>query len=52
VTTSGDSRVFSAWSIAATSARGCVSSIGDENTRRASVPHAGHAADAGAVPSG
>jgi hypothetical protein len=50
---SGSSRVFSAWSIAATSARGIDDlSIGFEKTRGASAPQAGQAADTGAVPSG
>jgi hypothetical protein len=51
VTTSGSSRVFSAWSIAATRARGEDDSIGAENTRLASLLHTGHAIDSGAVPS-
>ena len=52
VTTSGSVRLFSAWSTAATSARGARRSIGDEKTRRASPRHTGHAADAGWAPSG
>ena len=52
MTTSGSVRLFSAWSIAATSARGARLSIGEEKTRRASARHTGHAADAGWAPSG
>ncbi len=50
VTMSGSSRVFSAWSIAATSAGGVTESIGGEKTRLASLLHAGHVTDFGAVP--
>ena len=49
---SGSWRVFSAWSIAATSSRGADESIGFEKTRVASLAHTGQAIDAGAVPSG
>lgn len=42
VTKSGSSRVFSAWSIAATSARGEDESMGVEKTRPASLLHTGH----------
>ncbi|CAA9478105.1 MAG: hypothetical protein AVDCRST_MAG38-1870 [uncultured Solirubrobacteraceae bacterium] len=53
VTTSGRSRVFSAWSIAETSSLGIDDlSIGLENTRGDGAPHPGHATEAGAVPSG
>lgn len=52
VTTSGSSRLFSAWSIAATRAGGENESMGFENTRPASLPHTGHALDFGDPPSG
>ena len=52
VTTSGSSRLFSAWSIAATSAGGDNDSIGFEKTRRPSPPHTGQTIDAGGAPSG
>jgi len=52
VTTSGSSRVFSARSIAPTSAGGTDEIIGAEYTRLASLPHTGHVTDAGAVPIG
>lgn len=51
VTTSGSWRVFSAWSIAATSAGGANDdSNGVEKTRRASPWHVGQLTDVGAVP--
>jgi len=50
VTRSGSSRVFCAWSIAATSPGGVNDSMGFEKTRRASRSHAGHAIEPGAVP--
>lgn len=49
-TRSGSSRVFSAWSIAATSPGGVRVSIGFEKTRRAARSHIGQAIEAGAVP--
>jgi hypothetical protein len=49
---SGSWRVFSAWSIAATTSRGTNMSMGLEKTRLASLPHTGHGVDAGAVPIG
>ena len=52
VTTSGSSRLFSAWSIVATSARGANESMGFEKTRDASLLHTGQAIDCAAVPSG
>ena len=54
VTTSGSSRLFSAWSIAATKARDPRESenMGIEKTRLASLPHTEHVTDSGAVPSG
>ncbi len=52
VTSSGSSRLFSAWSIAATKARGVDVSIGFEKTRLAALLHTGHLLDFGAVPSG
>ncbi len=52
VTTSGSSRLCSAWSIAATTAEGDKASIGFEKTRLPSLPQTGHAIDAGGVPSG
>ncbi len=50
VTRSGSSRVFCAWSIAVTKPGGVSDSMGFEKTRLASRSHAGHAIDAGAVP--
>ncbi len=53
VTTSGSSRLFSAWSIAATKAvRDPHLTMGIEKTRLASLPHTEHVTDSGAVPSG
>ena len=52
VTTSGSSRLFSAWSIAATKARDPRESIGIEKTRLALLLHTAHVTDSGAVPSG
>lgn len=52
VTTSGSSRLFSAWSIAAAKPGGASESIGFEKTRLASLPHAGHAIHSGGLPSG
>jgi hypothetical protein len=52
VTTSGSSRLFSAWSIAATNSRGVAESMGFENTRLPSLLQTGHVIDSGAVPSG
>ncbi len=52
VTMSGSSRVFSAWSVAATTSREVVISRGLEKTRLARVLHSGQAHDSGAVPSG
>jgi hypothetical protein len=51
VTTSGSSRLFSAWSIAATKARDPRESMGIEKTRLASLLHTAHVTDSGAVPS-
>ena len=50
VTTSGSSRVFSAWSIAAARPGGVDVSMGFEKIRLAWRSHTGHAIDAGAVP--
>jgi hypothetical protein len=52
VTTSGSSRLFSAWSIAAAKARGADESMGAEKIRLASLLQTGHVIDFGAVPSG
>ncbi len=52
VTTSGSSRHFSAWSIAATKARDPRESMGIEKTRLASLLHTAHVTDSGAVPTG
>ena len=52
VTTSGSVRLFSAWSIAATRARGARMSMGVEKTRRASPLQTGHGVRAGCAPSG
>jgi len=53
VTTSGSCALFSACSIAADQAeRDVHMTMGIETIRLASLPHAGHAADSGAVPSG
>ena len=52
VTTSGSSRLFSAWSIAANKARDPRNSMGAEKTRIASLLHTAHPIDSGAVPSG
>ncbi len=52
VTTSGSSRLFSAWSIAATKARDPRGSMGIEKTRLDSLLHTAHATDSGAAPNG
>jgi hypothetical protein len=52
VTTSGSSRLVSAWSIAATTAGGDKESIGFEKTRLPSLPQTGQAIDVGGAPSG
>ncbi|OGO57691.1 MAG: hypothetical protein A2Z32_06545 [Chloroflexi bacterium RBG_16_69_14] len=52
MTTSGSSRLFSAWSIAANRARDPRNSMGAEKTRLASMPHSAHPIAAGAVPIG
>lgn len=52
MTTSGSSRLFSAWSIAANKARDPRNSMGAEKTRIASLLHTAHPIDSGAVPSG
>ena len=52
VTTSGSSRLFSAWSIAANRARDPRRSMGIEKARPASLLHTPHVTDSGAVPSG
>ena len=52
LTTSGSSRLFSAWSIAANRARDPRKSMGAEKTRLASLVHTVHVTDSGAVPSG
>jgi len=52
LTTSGSSRLFSARSIAASTARDPRKSTGTEKTRRASMLHTVQVTDSGAVPSG
>ena len=52
LTTSGSSRLFSAWSIAASTARDPRKSRGIEKTRVASLLHTVQATDTGAVPNG
>jgi hypothetical protein len=52
VTTSGSWRLFSALSIAATTARGASDNMGAVKTRLPSRPQTGHDAEAGGAPSG